>query len=85
MSQLPKADLLTFWFLLFGLVLVMTPKGPPFISGSYGQVRCAFMFTLMMMISMGHHPAVLLGWSLAVSTQCFMTNHADLQVNIIAS
>ena len=26
-TQLPKADLLTFWFLLFGLVLVMTPKG----------------------------------------------------------
>ena len=26
-SQLPKADLLTFWFLLFGLVLVMAPKG----------------------------------------------------------
>ncbi|CAJ1441620.1 unnamed protein product [Effrenium voratum] len=47
------------------------------------DLLCAFMFTLMMMISMGHHPAVLLGWSLAVSTQCFMTNHADLQVNII--
>ena len=26
-TQLPKADLLTFWFLLFGLVLVMAPKG----------------------------------------------------------
>ena len=26
-AQLPKADLLTFWFILFGLVLVMAPKG----------------------------------------------------------
>ena len=26
-SQLPKADLLTFWLLLFGLVLVIAPKG----------------------------------------------------------
>ena len=26
-TQLPKADLLTFWFLLFGLVLVMAPTG----------------------------------------------------------
>ena len=33
MTQLPKADLLTFWFLLFGLVLVMAPKlvGPDFL------------------------------------------------------
>ena len=26
-SQLPKADLLAFWLFLFGLVLVMAPKG----------------------------------------------------------
>ena len=38
-SWLPKADLLTFWFLLFGLVLVMAPKCEPFISGPFGQVR----------------------------------------------
>ena len=30
-SRLPKADLLTFWFLLFGLVVVMAPKGSPFL------------------------------------------------------
>ena len=36
LSLLPKADLLTFWFLLSGLVLVMAPQGSP-SCGSFGQ------------------------------------------------
>ena len=48
-TQLPKADLLTFWFSNVGLSLVKAPKGEPFIPGvlwatgrQKGHVTCGF-------------------------------------------
>ena len=37
-SQLPKTNLLTFWFPHFAPSAVKVPKGEPFVSGCFGQL-----------------------------------------------
>ncbi|CAJ1371082.1 unnamed protein product [Effrenium voratum] len=46
------------------------------------DLLCAFIFHSQIMVSMGHHPAVLVAWGLAVHCSCWMTNNADLQMDI---